>query len=181
MHKRTDLAVVALVVLGTLGCGGDDPTASRAESAVSGTAQTVHQRGVELTLPPEWVGRTLEGSAEVVGVVQAANFRLPETDNGVAERAQAIMTQDDILIALADYGTAASWMQPPRWEHTSLPIEIRPSDFQLLEGFRAPAEAKRSVVVNERGITIYVAFGRDDPKPDQIEEANRVLGSLTVE
>lgn len=182
IYKGIHIVAVALVVLATLGCGGGDATPSSAAGpGQSGMTQTIRQGGVAITLPPKWASRASEGSSERVGVIQGANFSLPATDNGVGERAQEAMQQDDILIAVADYGPAASWTQPPRWEQTSLPVLITRSDFQLLEGFPAPAEAKRSVVVNERAITVYVAFGREDPTPEQIAEANEVLSSLTVE
>ena len=68
MYRRMGFAADALTVLLPLGCGGSD-SASRTEPTPSDMAHTIRERGVEVTLPPDWIGRSAEGSSEHVGVI----------------------------------------------------------------------------------------------------------------
>lgn len=168
---RAILALVSLTLLAS-GCG------SGADDEAAPASRTLSDFGVTLELPDGWDGSSYVNETGL-RVLQAANFPLPPEDDDVGNTAKQGMTEDGIHVSLWD------WPPDPRMDEESfvpseLPIQIDRTHFNSFEGFGSETAA-RTVSVMGRLLQVIVSFGRPHPGDELLADANRVLGSLTIE
>lgn len=171
MRIRLALAV-AIAGAAFTGCGSASGERATAEST------TVRGYGFELPLPPGWHGDVSKPEGPSAPLLRAATFWLgPATDIG--QSSEAAMDEDDILITVADYGEFPNPERISEFSTTPLPVRIRRSDLGNFEGFRKPV-ATKAFAVDRHGLQVWIVFGSDEPKEEQIRQANDVLASLIV-
>jgi len=136
---------------------------------------------VSLELPAGWEGRIYQRPTDQLTGVQAANSPLALEDNDINEAAQRAMGSDGILLILlvAD-GPPGRNVHTGAYLPTELTMRIQRTDFQSLKGFPAPAEAKRSLTINNRAVLVFAAFGRANPNEPMLKAVNDILGSLAI-
>lgn len=174
---QVSVAAVALVLTPACGGSADDKALGLAPGS-----KTLGADGVSLTIPSEWTGWAYRRTADEITGLRVANYSIPEEDNDIAEAAQASIHREGIvLIVLVGDGPPEQVTKWGSWMPEQLPLEIRRSDLQPLEGFSAPAEGKRAVEVNGRLVLVFAAFGSDVPSDGTLQTLNQVLESLSIE
>jgi hypothetical protein len=152
---------------------------------------------IETDLPSGWEGRITRrteppGVAAGVAargapgerthpVVHLANFALPENRGDYGSGAVDIMTGQDILIVLFEFGPEA--VGQPLFARQGLPRALTPARFSpnALQRTR-PGQVGRQIFFTEqdRAFSLYVVLGSRAAAPVLTPKANRVLRATTI-
>jgi hypothetical protein len=167
---RIVVIAFAVVALATAGCQGDGESVKSAKSVVG--------YGLSVSPPKGWSGRVLRPELEYAITLEATSGELPPSAESVTGD---FLGDDDAYVAVSDIGSPpsgigreGSWTVDP-----DLPLAITSND--VLGPFQGgfAAGASLNVVIENRMLMISVRFG-SWPGPDEIDEINDLLGSLTV-
>jgi hypothetical protein len=152
---------------------------------------------IETDLPAGWEGRITRRSEPpgVAGAVAArgapgerthpvvhlANFALPEHRGDYGSGAVDVMTGQDILIVLFEFGPEA--VGQPLFARHGLPRALTPARFSpnALQRTR-PGQVGRQIFFTEQGraFSLYVVLGSREAAPVLTPKANRVLRATTI-
>jgi len=162
---------------------------------------------IEADLPPGWEGRITRrteppgaeslrteppgtaGRATPRGtpgerthpVVHLANFALPEHRGDYGSGAVDVMTKQDILIVLFEFGPEA--VGQPLFARRGLPRHLAAARFSpnALQRTR-PGQAGRQIFFTEQGraFSLYVVLGSHQAAPALTPKANAVLRATTI-
>ena len=64
--------------------------------------------------------------------------------------------------------------------HHAPPSEIRRTDFAPYEGFEWRTAAIRHLIIGERAVSVFAAFGTADPPDETLAAANAVLATVEI-
>jgi hypothetical protein len=136
--------------------------------------------GIEVDLPNGWEGRIYR-RPEGRPILHAASFALPADDGDFGGVAVAEMPSGGVFIALAEYdpdvlGTA---LFAPR----GLPLPLRAADAHpraLQRLGRGRAGIQRFFTTRGRPFCLYVVIGSERLRAAGVDQANLVLGSLSI-
>jgi hypothetical protein len=136
--------------------------------------------GLEIDLPNGWEGRIYR-RPEGRPILHAASFVLPTDDGDFGALAVASMPSNGVFIALAEYGPDV--LGTPLFAHQGLPVPLRPADVlprALQRLGRGRAGIQRFFTTRGRPFCLYVVIGSELARAAQVDQANLVLGSLSV-
>jgi hypothetical protein len=173
----TRLVVLLVTVAATAAaCGASTGLQSRRAAEARGN--TISGYGISIDLPSGWSGRIFKRDTRTAVALRAANSPVYLGASVFPGAAGAEMPADGVLIELSDPEIPLPNSSFPT---TTLPIDIRRSDFGRFKGVTTPGYALRHVALNGRSVMVGVGFGSADPSDALLAEANRVLTSLHVE
>jgi hypothetical protein len=93
-----------------------------------------------------------------------------------AEAPYEAMSGEDVYLRVEDIGQPPPYLgEEGSWQVASLPVRIETANEHLLGG--PAAGAVRPLVINGRGVVIFVAF---DSYPTAAQIANEVLATLAL-
>ena len=144
--------------------------------------RTLSGPGLQLTVPAAWDGRAYLVH-DVTPVVEAASFPLPPVGVDVPkDPPAAALGGGGIYLALIDMGSVryggVPVPSPVSWTEATLPVAVRESD---LETSGLLSVASRYLVIGHRAYSLRIALGPEGPLREQLDEANAVLSSLSLE
>lgn len=158
--------------------------------------------GIETDLPPGWEGRIslrtrpepgargLNGTdvgptgdpAEVPNpVVHLANFPLPEDRGDFGSGAVDVMTEDDVLVVLFEYGPES--VGQPLFRRKGLPTRLTPNMFSASALQRTnPGQAGCQLFFTEAGraFCLYTVLGRQAAAARVLPQANTTLSATRI-
>jgi hypothetical protein len=138
--------------------------------------------GVEISLPSGWTGRIYNeqrATEPPLAVMQFGNFALPANDDDVGTKAAQAMHAGNIFAVLLESRVNNSGFHSPLIE----PPRVTSAAFlSMFEGV-PPDHAFARVLFStqSRRFMLWVQFGQKPAPAAQLEEVNRVLGSLHIE
>ena len=166
--------------------------------------------GIETDLPPGWEGRIAlrnrPGGAARVGsqlsgnqlagnevtpngaagevpnpVVHLANFALPEQRGDFGSGAVDVMTDDDVLVVLFEYGPESAGTA--LFKHRGIPTRLTPKMFSASALQRTrPGQAGCQVffTVENRAFCCYTVLGRQSAAIRVLPQANATLAATRI-
>lgn len=136
--------------------------------------------GIEIDLPDGWEGRIYR-RPEGQPILHAASFALPSDDGDFGSASVAGMPSNGVFIALAEFDPGV--LGDPLFAHQGLPVPLRATDAHpraLQRLGRGRAGVQRFFTSGRRPFCLYVVIRSDPVLAAQIDQANVVLGSLSI-
>jgi hypothetical protein len=136
--------------------------------------------GIQIDLPRGWEGKIYR-RPEGDPTVHAGNFPLPAQDGDFGSAAVSGMPANGLFIALTEYRHEDAARQ--LFAATGLPLPIAPSDLDshaLQRTLPGQSGVQRFFTQSGRPFCLYLVVGSSPTRDKLVEEANRVLRTLSI-
>lgn len=154
--------------------------------------------GVTVSLPAGWEGELTErpvgppdenglaiasfdpdGGPNTYATIHLANFPLPTERGDFGSGAVDLMSGEEVLVVLFEYGSEAA--NTPLYAHQGVPLPLDPDWFsssQLRRPIGRQVGWQGFFTANDRAFCVYVVLGDDRYRTQLVADANELLSSV---